>query len=230
MLGLSALSLEDKSVLAQELLRKNGSAKWLVKFLITLLDHANPNLRYFACGCMGSTRSRRAYKAVRQVFANPESDVRLRRMAGNALGFLSEVGNSKDVIRLLSAITDEDLLIAGVNALGYYRDRRAEKYLLRVIRDRSASPNVRAYAAESLGLHSRRAVKGLIKTIADGPLEARFFSARALGWIGDRRAIPALRKMAATEIEVLDWQPDGGSLSSEATIAIESILAKKHKR
>lgn len=76
-------------------------------------------------------------------------------------------------------------------------------------------------AAEALGhISDKRATDSLIKSLEDVSVEVRFWAAFALGEIGDPKAIPELKRLAARDSAIL---PHWGSVSLEAQKAINRI-------
>jgi len=86
-------------------------------------------------------------------------------------------------------------------------DGRAVEPLLRAATDIAQDMRVRAQAVESLGyLRDGRAVEPLIALLRDPSPQIRFWSAFAHGRLRDRRALPALRRLAAEDsAEVPGW-------------------------
>jgi HEAT repeat protein len=110
-------------------------------------------------------------------------------------------------------------------ALGFLNDEEAASALLRTLGDRKDEADVRAYAAEALGHmapHSPHdeALAALLRALNDPAPEIRFWSAFALGNLGDERAIPALQQLAARDSESV---PGWWSIRKEALDSIEQI-------
>ncbi len=81
--------------------------------------------------------------------------------------------------------------------------------------------------AEALAnLRDRRAVRPLIAGLKDASTGVRFWSAFALGQLGDTRALPELKRLEAADKAAL---PGWWKVSKEASDAIELILAASRK-
>jgi HEAT repeat protein len=110
---------------------------------------------------------------------------------------------------------------AAAYALQRVRTIRTIKALERALADKSEYPRVRGQAAESL-IHNHRTLSHdvLLKELGDASREVRFWCAFALGQMAERRAIPALEQLAATDKRVVRgfW-----SVAKEAADALKNI-------
>jgi len=173
--------------------------------LAVVRDRTAPTpVRVTACRVTASLKQKRAVGALLTAFGDP--DVELARVAAHSLGVL---GSRRAVRPLIAALEDDnpERREAAAYALGNLDDKRAVEPLLRTLADPGQDVRVRAQAAESLGyLMDERAVEPLIATLRDPAPEVRFWSAFAHGWLRDRRALPALRRLAAEDAaEVPGW-------------------------
>jgi HEAT repeat protein len=126
---------------------------------------------------------------------------------------------------LQSATTDQEHRVAAAYALGFSFDSRAVAPLSRILGDRVQGARLRGYVAEALGyLGDVTAVGALIRALSDPSAEVRYWAAFALGQIGDRRALPRLRKLAASDTGRI---PQFGSVRDEAAAAIDHIKNTK---
>jgi|GEM_PF-4195564 len=110
-------------------------------------------------------------------------------------------------------------------ALAHLRDRdaRGAEGLIACLGDQRELPAIRGLCAEGLdvdGPRRRRAVAAALRGLGDASPEVRFWCAFALRAMRVRRALPALRRAAATDDAMLRgwWR-----VSSEARDAIASI-------
>jgi HEAT repeat protein len=125
-----------------------------------------------------------------------DSDPQIRAAAAEALG---ELRNANAVPALISALSDAQLEVRvhAVSSLGQLRQRQAVAPLLKLLDDKEQI--VVLAAVEALGdLGDPLATKPLIPLLRHEHVLSQAFrslparTARALGQIGDRRAVPAL--------------------------------------
>lgn len=129
----------------------------------------------------------------------------------------------KSLLKVLRTTPREDGRAAAAWVLGTFRDFRAVDALMKMAEDADEEPRVRGHAIEALGrIGARRMVPRLINPLRDASEHVRFWTAYALGEIGDARAIKPLRNVARRDLaEVEGWWPVG----VEARAAIENIVA-----
>jgi HEAT repeat protein len=134
-------------------------------------------------------------------------------------GLIEELRNSRDV----------EVRTSAAYALGWLHDKRAVQPLLSALLNVKEHKRVRGEAAEVLGhmcisRSNAQVFDGLLKTISDQSSEVRFWSAFALGLIGNRRAIPALQRLVESDkATVRGWW----AVSKEATDAIARINIRR---
>ena len=93
--------------------------------------------------------------------------------------------------------------------------------LERTVSDKSEHPRVRGEAAEALAhAHRLKSHDVLLKNLADPNKDVRFWCAFALGEMAERRAIPALTQVAATDRRVIRGFH---SVAQEAKDALKNI-------
>jgi HEAT repeat protein len=120
-------------------------------------------------------------------------------------------------------------------ALGFQASGgRGVAALLRALGDQDEETDVRAHAAEALGhladgLGEREpdVLGALLHGLRDAAPEVRFWSAFALGNLGDEAAIPALERLAERDEESV---PGWWSIRKEANDSIKQILLAKRNR
>ena len=98
------------------------------------------------------------------------------------------------------------------------------------VENKSERPRVRGEAAEALAHgHCKRSHDVLLKGLHDPYKDVRFWCAFALGQMSERRAVPALKQLAASDKRVVKgfW-----SVAKEAVDAIRNIQSEKpfHRR
>lgn len=87
--------------------------------------------------------------------------------------------------------------VAAAYALGHIGSETGVAALVSVLANRTERPDVRGHCAEALGtLRASSAFSVLIDCLRDDNAEVRFWSAYALGELGDARAAPALKELA----------------------------------
>ena len=110
---------------------------------------------------------------------------------------------------------------AAAYALGCFQDQGATADLCRVLKSASEEPSVRGQAAEALGyLRDHSAFSSLLEAASDPSPEVRFWTAFALGQLGDRRAEPVLDRLSQGDsAHVEGW----GTVAEEAGRALEEL-------
>ncbi len=142
-------------------------------------------------------------------------------VAATALSDLDNRDVIQSLIRIVKRSPEEKRRVAAAYALSFMHAPRAPRVLLNIFRDESNSVQLRSQAAEGLGNHwYRTAFPDLIKGLKDRNASIRFWSIFALGQIGDRRALPYLKRIAKTDkAKVPGWW----SIRKEARDMIRSI-------
>ena len=157
-----------------------------------------------------------------------EDKPRLAWGAALALGDIGDPRSCKplrDVVRSRLSSETRQAAVVAIRDLG---DHKAVGVLARVLNDANEPSSLRGEAAEALGwcgFGSRRAVSVLIKALGDDSTEVRLFSANALGFIGDKRAIPALKSLLKDRAVVKPF----GSVSKDALRSIMIIEERPWK-
>jgi HEAT repeat protein len=183
---------------------------------------SDTDLRRICIWAVGQLRAKSVARDLLAVF--DETDPTMYWEAAKSLGFIRSKRVVKPLVDLLYRSTDANMRSAIIYALGLIGDKRALIPLLEVLRDVKGESSVRAHAAEALAfLRRSEAVSSLINSLKDESSEVRFWSAYALGEVGDVRALPELERVALSDHDSL---PGWWSISKEATNAIEAIRAK----
>ena len=132
-----------------------------------------------------------------------DNNINIRQRSVDALG---AIGDKRAVVPLIELLKDEDNHIRqqSVAALGAINDKRAIEPLIKVLKD-DGDWGVREQSEYALVKIGKEAVEPLIGTLNDGNDVVRLLSAEALGKIGDKRALPSLKKALKDEqIYVID--------------------------
>jgi HEAT repeat protein len=137
--------------------------------------------------------------------------------------------------RLLETHERPEVRAKAAWALGFHKQgHQAAGSLLRTLADQDEEADVRAHAAEALGHLADRlgerepdVLGALLHGLRDATPEVRFWSAFALGNLGDEAAIPALERLAARDEESV---PGWWSIRKEANDSIKQILLAKRNR
>ena len=181
------------------------------------------DLRMTACWLLGLLRDKRAVKGLLAAFQ--DDDIRLSWEASKSLGLIGGKRIVRPLISTLLEGSSVDKRAAAAYALGFVGDKRAVEPLLGVLLNAKEETKVREHATEALAhLGDNRAIEPLIDCLSDESPEVRFWSAYALGQLGDSRALVALKEVKATDHVVL---PSWGKISDEAADAIEQIKLAK---
>lgn len=119
---------------------------------------------------------------------------------------------------------------AAAFAMQMITTRRTVEALERAVAIRSEHPRVRGHAAEAWAhCHRKKSHDVLLDGLRDRSKEVRFWCAFALGQMAERRAVPLLTNLAATDRRVVKGFH---SVATEAADAIENIQKEKvaHQR
>lgn len=140
--------------------------------------------------------------------------------AAKALGVLKP---KSLVPKLISSLKSNSIehRSAAAYALGMMREPRAVTYLEAILADENESPRVRGHAAEALAyLKKRRSFTVLLAALKDPKAEVRWWAAFALGELGDKRALPELKRVASVD---KGRARSGSSVRSEARRACDRL-------
>ena len=187
--------------------------------LIALLGHRDGVVRGHAALALGQMKEPRAVDALIGLLGDDETRGGAGRSAAWALG---EIGDVRAVEPLIASLSQPSASKGtAVQALARLRDDRAVEPLIHMFEGRP-DPSL----ATVLGnWGDRRAVEPLVAVMEHPDSHVRFYAARALGKLGDARALPALERALDNDIEpITDTQSlRGKSVSYVAAKAIEKI-------
>jgi HEAT repeat protein len=166
--------------------------------LIGRLADAEPRVRGVAARALGRIGDPRALAPLARALQDP--DPRVRELA--ILG-LEMIDDDRVVGALVAALDDSEMGVraVAVSALAHLEGPRALQALASVAA-RDPDPHTRGMAISALGKrgpHGRAAVPGLVELLQDADRGVRNGAARALGEIGDRRAVSALADRLGSE-------------------------------
>jgi HEAT repeat protein len=155
--------------------------------------------------------------------------------AAQALVELPGRGVQRRLERLLRSHESPLVRARAAWTLGFHpQGAQALDALLETLADQQEDPDVRAHAAEALGHMADRlderegdVLAALLRSLTDASAYVRFWSAFALGNLGDPRAIPALERLAERDTHSV---PGWWSIRKEALDSIEQILLIKRNR
>jgi HEAT repeat protein len=158
--------------------------------------------------------------------------------ANNAAQALVELPGRRVQRRLERLLRSHDSPLVRARAawtLGFHpQGAEALDTLLKTLADQEEDPDVRAHAAEALGHMADRlgeregdVLAALLRSLTDASAYVRFWSAFALGNLGDPRAIPALERLAERDTHSV---PGWWSIRKEALDSIGQILLIKKQR
>lgn len=177
--------------------------------------------RGFACWLIARLDDPAGLPALLRALDDEASTVRAE--AARGAGSLGRESATRALLVIATTDPRVEVRTSAVYGLGETRDARAFDPLLAILQNAGEDSRVRGQAAEVLGhFGGERALESLIAALADPSAEVRYWSAFALGEIGDPRALPALRRAADDAAT-----PDGrGSVGAEARAAIELIAGR----
>ena len=150
---------------------------------------------------------------------------KVRAAAADALGHL---GDPRAVEPLVATLGDDDMHVreAAAGALGHLGDPRAVDSLAAILCD----TDVLDAAFSALVTIGAPCVPALVATLKDDKFSVRTDAAKALGQIGDARAVEPLiatlrdskepvREAAAEALDRLGWSPDSGEAEAAYWVA-----------
>jgi HEAT repeat protein len=183
----------------------------------------DPKARGIACWVLGRSRDKKTVAALLAAFE--DNDIDLQWEAAKSLGFLGSKRAVKPLIIALLEASSAEKRSSAAYALGLLQDKRAVNPLLRVLNTKREEARVRGYAAEALArFKESKVADSLIKALKDSNPEVRFWATYALGQIGDRKALPALKHLAQNDnADVPNWW----KVSEEASEAINNINSRQ---
>jgi len=192
------------------------------KLLATASNDVLPTeIRSIACWFLSRLGDDHAVPALLKCLNDRSSDLRCE--ATRAFGTMGIIGTVSILINTLKCDPSKDVRFHAIYALGLLADPKALEPIIETLIDTSEEPEVRGMAAETLSVFSsHRTVETLIDCLSDPMVEVRYWSAFALGQLGAKQAIAALRHLASTDGSLMS---DGSSIKDEATDAIKKINA-----
>ncbi len=208
----------DLEVLAQQGIRSRAD------LIQALQDAATPVvIQRICCWLVGQLRDRELVQPILVLMARTV-DEKLTWECGKALGQIQDTSVIPTLANLLLSSAESFRRAAAAHALGSLEEPSAVAALRSALRLSDLAPNVRGMAAEALGLQrSREAVDDLIQCLQDAAPEVRYWSAYALGQIGDQLAMSPLRHVAESDhVTVEPW----GTVAECAREALGEIEAE----
>jgi HEAT repeat protein len=120
--------------------------------------------------------------------------------------------------------------VAAAFAMQMVTTPKTMRALESVVKNKSECPRVRGEAAEALAhRHREKSHDVLLAGLGDSSKDVRFWCAFALGEMAEKRAIPSLKRLVATDKRIVKGFH---SVAKEAADAIENIQTEKiaHRR
>lgn len=192
--------------------------------IATLLEQLTDSDRFVrrrAALTLGQLKERRA---VGVLIATLQDNATVWDAAGDAAWALGEIGDVQAIEPLIWALEYPYVALRAIESLAKLNDRRAVEPLIRFL-ERTGDSSV----ATVLGnFGDRRAVEPLIAALQHPNPSLRFYAARALGKLRDKRALSALEWARIHDKEpILDRKSTRGkSVSDVAAKAIAQIKAQ----
>ena len=182
--------------------------------LFDLLADPDPRLGLYAAQAIGALASPENLPILREGLNHSNSDVRWR----TAL-ILGEMGDPRAVPALARALSDPEVLVhrTAAESLVKLGGPAATGALVRALG--SSKPSVVYAARNGLVETGKPAVTPLVIGLSVGNAQRRANAATLLGYIGDARAVPALRTAAQID--------EDETVRAEAQWAIDQITAKR---
>lgn len=188
-------------------------------FLIQLLkDNSAPlRVRSLAAWLAGFIQEDSMVESLEEVL-QPGVPTELAWEAAKALCSL-ESGHT--AFRKLLRRNERDLLKIAIFSSGCLRDRKSVADLCRILKTDSASAEIRGHAAEALGyIKDHSSFEALCAAAMEPAVEVRYWAVFALGQLGDIRAKPLLKQLAANDEGRLE---NGATVAEEATTALKDL-------
>lgn len=216
---IDSASVDAKQQVAQEIEKLRAARIDSFESLLSAVKDGslNSETRLSACWLLGQLRDKRSVAALLVAF----SDCKLSWEAAKALGIINSKRAVKPLINSLLQGRETEQRAAAAYALGLLADERGIDPLVKVLNDPSIDERVRGHAAEAL-VHAgdARAVDQLIMALADHSAEVRFWAVFALGQLRNKKALPELKRLLATD---QGMSAGGEKVSDEARKAIANI-------
>jgi len=190
-----------------------------IEMLIGNLKHHDRFVRREAALALGKLQA----QAVEPLIALLSDHHSVWDAAQDAAWALGEIGDLQAVEPLITVLDKPYVAGRAIEALAKLGDPRMVEPLIRLFK----TQRVTSIATILGNFGDRRAVEPLIDALQDRDPSVRFYVARALGKLRDKRALPALEWARAHDTEpILDRKSiRGKSVSDAATKAIERIAA-----
>ncbi len=187
-----------------------------VKHLIQQLEHSDSGIRGHAAYMLGQRREQAAISTLIQLLQDADWAV-----AGWAAYALGQIGDSQAVEPLIRSLTRLQVAGHAIEALVKLHDERAVEPMIAFFR----RTHISSVATVLGNWGDRRAVDALIEAMDNPDPHVRFYSARALGKLGDRCALTVLRRAVDTDtIPITDTQSlRGKRVSDVAAKAMQRI-------
>lgn len=195
-----------------------------------VLSSGTKRQKLAACWIIAEFGAKRHAELLLPFLENTRVSQDLRMQAAASLSLL---GSHSSIKRLLSVLANGKTAVqreAAAYALTWFQDVRVGEELVCVLSNRDEQAEVRAQAAEGIGYNYadadkrtkayKMAASVLIESLEDPVPEIRFWSAFALGSMGCRQALPALRKLKRSDRAVV---PGWWYVREEAADAIATI-------
>lgn len=169
--------------------------------LLSALDDPERGVRLrviWALGQLGNNQAVRPLTAILSGKASPQE----KHTAAEALAAIGDSSVLEPLIMALQFDDEESVKRAAADALAALGDKRAVDVLVQSLRT-AAQPSVRASAARALeGFADRSTADDLIAALDDTSDEVRLRAVLALGKIGLKRTLPALKGLLEVEENV----------------------------
>jgi HEAT repeat protein len=151
-------------------------------------------------------------------------DPAIRAEAAKTLALLEIQDAIEPLVVVLREDPAQNVREAAAYALGLLGDPVAVPMLAEIAADTGETPVLRGMAIEALSdLNATQVAELLVEGLNDPSGEVRYWCAYALGRVGDKSAIPALRRRVDVDTEILEGR---GTVATEAASAIREINSR----
>ena len=222
---LAGLAISDNIKLERDFVSLEELSEIITTLLLTVLEtDANIQVRHNAAIALGKLGNKKAFEALKVALHDSNSYIRSAAAIAlgelgdkNAVGILCKAIKDKDAsvssqaAFSLAKISDKsitDFLINllqherdyvrfnALSVLGSLKDERSIPSIIKVLEDDKSNWVRSEGAAIALGkMGGQRVVNPLTTALCDQNDSVRFYSALALGWLGNLAALPALQQI-----------------------------------
>lgn len=182
---------------------------------------ASHKMRCAGCWLLTQLGGEKSVSTLLEIAGDQGEEISVRCEAIKALGIFQSKAAIDVLVSIVREDDDESIRNLAIFVLGLIGDERTVGLLINLLNDSSETAGIRGHVAEALAsIGSSEAVGPLIAALEDPAVEVRFWAVYALGQLGDKHALPALKHLETTDKTIL---PGWGTIQEEAAEAIKMI-------